>query len=319
MKYTRLGRTGISVSRLCFGTMSFGGDADAAMAGKMYAACRDVGINFFDCANVYTGGRAEEILGDLIAHERDEIVLTSKVGHGSNPAHRGLSPRHIQMAVDASLKRLKTDRLDVLFVHRWDDNTPMEESLRALENVVRQGKAMSIAVSNWSAWQIVKAIGISAQNGWARFDVIQPMYSLVKRQAEVEILPLAQSEGLAVTPYSPVGGGLLSGKYRNTDSPGRIRANPEYTQRYSPDWMFNTAADFADFAEKHGHHPVSLAVSWVAAHPAITAPIIGARDTEQLAPSLAALDVDMTEDFRSEISTLSQTPPPATDRLEEQG
>lgn len=319
MKYTRLGRTGITVSRLCFGTMSFGGDADAATAGKMYAACRDAGINFFDCADVYSIGRAEEILGDLIAHERDEIVLTSKVGHRFSKTQRGLSPRHIHMSVDGSLKRLKTDRLDVLFVHRWDDNTPMEETLRALENVVRQGKVMSLAVSNWAAWQIAKAIGISAQNGWARFDVIQPMYSLVKRQAEVEILPLAEAEGLAVTPYSPVGGGLLSGKYRHAESQGRIRANKEYVKRYSPDWMFDTAADFAAFAEGQGHHPVSMAVAWVASHPAITAPIIGARDTDQLAPSLAALDIDMTDDLRAEISALSQTPPPATDRLEEQG
>jgi len=319
MKYTRLGRTGVSVSKLCFGTMSFGGDADEAMSGKMYAACRDAGINFFDCANVYSAGRSEEILGRLIAHERDEIVLTSKVGHGPSPSQRGLSPRHIQMAVDASLKRLGTDRLDVLFVHRWDEHTPMEESLRALENIVRQGKALSLGVSNWAAWQIARAIGISAHNNWARFDVVQPMYNLVKRQAEVEILPLALSENLAVTPYSPVGGGLLSGKYRNTESQGRIRANPEYVSRYSPGWMFDSAAAFAEFAENHGHHPVSLAVAWVAAHPAITAPLIGARDTEQLAPSLKALDIAMTDDLRKEISALSPTPPPATDRLEEQG
>ena len=319
MKYTRLGRTGVSVSKLCFGTMSFGGDADQAMSGKMYAACRDAGINFFDCANVYSAGRSEEILGRLIAHERDEIVLTSKVGHGPSPSQRGLSPRHIQMAVDASLKRLGTDRLDVLFVHRWDEHTPMEESLRALENIVRQGKALSLGVSNWAAWQIARAIGISAHNNWARFDVVQPMYNLVKRQAEVEILPLALSENLAVTPYSPVGGGLLSGKYRNTESQGRIRANPEYVSRYSPGWMFDSAAAFAEFAENHGHHPVSLAVAWVAAHPAITAPLIGARDTEQLAPSLKALDIAMTDDLRKEISALSPTPPPATDRLEEQG
>jgi len=318
MKYTRLGRTGVSVSKLCFGTMSFGGDADQAMSGKMYAACRDAGINFFDCANVYSAGRSEEILGRLIAHERDEIVLTSKVGHGPSPSQRGLSPRHIQMAVDASLKRLGTDRLDVLFVHRWDEHTPMEESLRALENIVRQGKALSLGVSNWAAWQIARAIGISAHNNWARFDVVQPMYNLVKRQAEVEILPLALSENLAVTPYSPVGGGLLSGKYRNTESQGRIRANPEYVSRYSPGWMFDSAAAFAEFAENHGHHPVSLAVAWVAAHPAITAPLIGARDTEQLAPSLAALDVPMTDALYTEISDLSPTPPPATDRLEEQ-
>ncbi len=319
MEYTVLGRTGITVSKLCFGTMSFGGDADAAMSAKMYATCRDAGINFFDCANVYTGGKAEEILGGLIAHERDEIVLTSKVGSGKVTNQYGLSPRHIRLSVDASLKRLNTDRLDVLFVHRWDDDTPIEVSLRALEDIVRDGKALSIGVSNWAAWQIAKALGISERQALSRFDVVQPMYNLVKRQAEVEILPLALSEGLAVTPYSPVGGGLLSGKYRKKDANGRIRANPEYVGRYSPDWMFDTAASFAEFAESHNWHPVSLAVAWVASHPAITAPLIGARDIDQLAPSLMALDIPMTDDLRAEISALSPTPPPATDRLEEQG
>ncbi|MEQ9490623.1 MAG: aldo/keto reductase [Alphaproteobacteria bacterium] len=319
MDYTILGRTGITVSKLCFGTMSFGGDADAAMAAKMYATCRDAGINFFDCANVYTGGRAEEILGELMAHERDEIVITSKVGSGKTPNQFGLSPRHIKLSVEASLKRLNTDRLDVLFVHRWDDDTPIEVTLRALEDIVRDGKALSIGVSNWAAWQIAKALGISERLALSRFDVVQPMYNLVKRQAEVEILPLALSEGLAVTSYSPVGGGLLSGKYRKADAEGRIRTNPEYVGRYSPDWMFDTAADFAGFAEGHNWHPVSLAVAWVASHPAITAPLIGARDIDQLAPSLMALDIPMTDDLRAEISALSPTPPPATDRLEEQG
>jgi aryl-alcohol dehydrogenase-like predicted oxidoreductase len=319
MQFTLLGRTGVTVSRLCYGTMSFGGDADEAESKRLYAACREAGIDFFDCANVYAKGRSEEILGRLIAHERDQVVITSKVGFGDAVNDKGLSRRHIARAVEASLKRLGTDRLDVLFVHRFDPDTPVEETLRGLEDVVRAGKALYLGVSNWAAWQVAKALGVAARQGWTRFDLLQPMYNLVKRQAEVELLPLALSEGLAVTPYSPVGGGLLSGKYRAGDAQGRIKQMDMYAKRYAPDWMFQTAARFAALAEQRGWHPVSLAVAWVASHPAITAPIVGARSVEQLKPALAALDQPMTPELRQEIAALSPTPAPATDRLEEQG
>ncbi len=175
-----------------------------------------------------------------------------------------------------------------------------------------------LGASNWAAWQVAKALGAAERRGWAGFSLLQPMYNLVKRQAEVELLPLAASEGLAVTPYSPVGGGLLSGKYRDRSAGGRIKADDAYAKRYGPDWMYDSAARFADFAEARGWHPVSLAVAWVAAHPAVTAPLIGARDVVQLAPSLAALDLPMTPELRAEVSALSPAPPPATDRLEEQ-
>jgi len=319
METTLLGRTGMRVSRLCMGTMSFGREADEAESGRIYAACREAGIDFFDCANIYSEGRAEEILGRLIAPERDRIVLTSKVGMSRPGVEGGLGRRHIRASVEASLKRLGTDRLDVLFLHRFDPDTPVEETLRTLDDLVSAGKVHHIGASNWAAWQVARALGLSARQGFARFDVLQPMYSLVKRQAEVEILPLAEAEGLGVIPYSPVGGGLLSGKYRSADAQGRIRANASYVRRYGEEWMFDTAARFADFAEARGWHPVSLALAWVAAHPAITAPIIGARDVAQLKPALAALDIPMTPELRAEIGRLSRTPPPATDRLEEQG
>jgi len=319
MQTTLLGRTGVTVSRLCFGTMSFGGDADEAESGRLYAACREAGITFFDCANVYAKGRSEEILGRLMAHERDQLVITTKVGFGEQSNAKGLSRRHIAQSVEASLKRLGTDRVDVLFVHRWDADTPIEETLRGLEDAVRAGKALYLGVSNWAAWQIAKALGLADRRGWTPFTVMQPMYNLVKRQAEVELLPLALSEGLAVTPFSPVGGGLLSGKYRQADAAGRIREVKMYVQRYAPAWMAEVAARFAGFAEARGLHPVSLAVAWVASHPAVTAPIVGARSVEQLGPSLAALDIAMTPDLRRELDALSPTPPPATDRLEEQG
>jgi aryl-alcohol dehydrogenase-like predicted oxidoreductase len=322
MKHVPLGRTGVQVSERCFGTMSFGGDADEAESGRMYAACRDAGINFFDCADGYTQGAAERILGRLMAHERDDLVVTSKcfVPMGEDINAKGANRRHILRAVEASLSRLGTDRLDVLFMHRWDAVVPLEETLRALEKLVADGKVLYLGASNYAAWQIATGLGISACMGWPRFDVIQPMYSLVKRQVEAEILPLARAEGLAVTPYSPVGGGLLSGKYSAATRPNaaRIVANPEYAKRYGEDWVYDVAERFTAFAQERGVHPVSLAVAWAAAHPDVTCPIIGARSVEQLQPSLDSVGIDMTDDLRAEISALSRTPPPATDRLEEQ-
>lgn len=323
MKYVQLGRTGIEVSALCAGTMSFGGDADEATSGAIYAACRDAGITFFDCANVYNGGKSEEILGRLMASERDELVITTKLGaaFGAGGNQRGASRRAIIAEVDKSLKRLGTDRVDVLFLHRWDEETPLEETLRALEDIVRAGKAVTLGASNWAAWQFAKALGIAARHDWSRIDVIQPMYNLVKRQAEVEILPMAVSEGLGVISYSPVGGGLLSGKYGPGNAPGggRIVENPEYTKRYAPDWMLQVAADFTGLAAELGHHPVGLAVAWAGGHEGITCPIIGARSVEQLRPSLEAARIELTPDMRARLTALSPTPAPATDRLEEQG
>lgn len=322
MEYKWLGRTGVKVSQLCFGTMSFGGDADATESGKMYTACREAGINFFDCANGYSRGAAEEILGDLIASERDDLIITSKcfVPMWEDINARGANRRHIMHAVEASLRRLKTDRIDVLFMHRWDAATPLEETLRALENLVAQGKVIYLGASNYSAWQITRGLGISERMGWPRFDVIQPMYSLVKRQAEVEIFPLAEAENLGVITYSPVGGGLLSGKFGSGKRPdkGRLITNKEYISRYGENWVFETAGNFTDLAAARGVHPVSLAVAWAAAHPAVTCPIIGARNLEQLKPALEAPRLGMPPDFRDEISRLGRTPPPATDRLEEQ-
>ena len=321
MKYQTLGRTGVQVSRLCFGTMSFGGDADEKTAAAMFHRCRETGINFFDTANVYAGGRSEEMLGKLIKSCRDEIVLTSKVGVSTNNDvnARGLSRRHIMLAVEASLKRLQTERLDLYFLHVFDPHTPIEETLRALDDLVRQGKILYPAASNGAAWQIAQTLGISAREGLARFECVQPMYSLVKRQAEVEILPLAQAEQVGVISYSPLGAGLLTGKYgpRHRPERGRLVENTMYMHRYGDPAYYEIAERFTAHAKARGVHPVSLAVAWVMSHPAITAPIIGARNVEQLEASLAALDVPMTPKWRAEISALSIEPPPATDRSEE--
>lgn len=321
MEYRLLGRTGVRVSQLCFGTMSFGDIADEAESARMFQRCREVGINFFDSANVYAGGRSEEILGKLMAGERDDLVITSKVGmnRGSAPNRTGASRRHLQLEVEGSLKRLNTDRLDVYFIHRFDSDTPIEETVRALDDLVRQGKILYPAVSNWAAWQIALAVGVSAYEGLARVECLQPMYNLVKRQAEVEILPLAQDKQIGVIPYSPLGGGLLTGKYTTSSKPeqGRLVENKAYSVRYGEAFNYEVATRFSDHARERGHHPATLAVAWVMSHPAVTAPIIGARNLEQLESSLAALDVAMTPEWRAEISALSYEPPPANDRLEE--
>ena len=320
MKYRTVGKTGIQVSSLCFGTMSFGGNADEETSKAMFQRCREAGINFFDTANVYSQGRSEEILGECLADCRDEMVITTKVFYpmGKDINARGLSRRHIMREVEKSLRRLKTDRIDFYFVHLFDENTPMEETLRALDDLQAQGKILYPAVSNWAAWQIAKALGISAKEQLVRFELLQPMYNLVKRQAEVEILPLAVSEQLGVISYSPLGGGLLTGKYGVNKRPeqGRLVEEQRYTARYADEMNFVVADRFTTYAAEHGMHPATLAVAWVMSNPAITAPIIGARNLEQLEPSLAALDVDMTPQWRNEISSLSVTPAPATDRAE---
>lgn len=321
MDYKPLGSTGVKVSSLCFGTMSFGDDADEDTSRAMFERCREAGINFFDCANVYGDGRSEEILGRLIEGCREDLVITSKVYFPTGPGvnQRGVSRKHIRRALEDSLRRLNTGYLDVYFVHHFDENTPIEETLRGLEDAVRSGQVLYIGASNFAAWQVQKALGFSERRGWARFEVLQPMYNLVKRQAEVEILPMAEAEGLGVIPYSPLGGGLLSGKYASDARPpeGRLVRNEMYSRRYGAEWVYETAARFSEFARKAGYHPATLAVAWVASHPAVTAPIIGTRSVQQLQASLDAAELHLTPEMRAEISALSPEPPPATDRNDE--
>jgi aryl-alcohol dehydrogenase-like predicted oxidoreductase len=314
-----LGRSGVQVSQLCFGTMSFGGDADAQESARMYRAGREAGINFFDSADQYNKGASEVILGELMRGEREALVVATKCFNptGSDLNARGNSRRHVSRAVEASLKRLGTDRIDVLYLHQQDPLTPLDESMRAMEDLVRAGKVLYPALSNHAAWQTQQALGLQEARGWARLQAIQPMYNLVKRQAEVEILPMAQANAVAVVPYSPAGGGLLSGKYAQKGAQGRLATNKMYESRYGDAWMHETAARFADFCRSRGWHPMSVAVAWVGAHPAVTAPIIGARSLEQLRASLDSVKIAMTPELRAEIAALSRTPAPATDRSEE--
>ena len=321
MKYKFLGNTGVKVSSLCFGTMSFGGIADENMSKTMFKMCREAGINFFDCADVYEKGKSEEILGKLIADCRDEVFITSKVyfSTGDDANAMGASRYHMVRGLEGSLKRLKTDYIDLYFIHRFDERTPLEETLRALNDFVRQGKVLYIGASNFAAWQISKALGISEKEGWSKFTCVQPMYNLVKRQAEVEILPMALSENIGVISYSPLAGGLFSGKYGQTKRPstGRLIENKMYQSRYAEQWMYEVADKFISLAENHDVHPAALAISWVGAHEAITAPIIGARNTVQLQACLDSVNIEMSSQLWQEISNLSYNPPPATDRNEE--
>ena len=295
MKYKYLGKTGIQVSELCFGTMSFGANADKDNSRAMYKQVRDAGINFFDCANVYQKGIAEEYLGEFTKGERDNLVIASKAFFpmSDKPNDKGASRKNLRASLHSSLERLKTDYIDIYFIHGFDNNTPIEETLRVLQDFVSQGKILYLGVSNFAAWQVTKAITISEFKNLTPIHCIQPMYNITKRQAEVELLPMAGEEGLGVITYSPLGGGLLTGKYGPGKAPlsGRLVDNTMYGTRYGGDFYLEAAGKFTQLAEERGLHPVSLAVAWTASHPAVTAPIIGAGNTVQLLPSLDSVNI----------------------------
>lgn len=301
--------SGQPVSRFSFGTMQFGDGADEPASAAMYAACREAGLNFFDTAYGYTDGRSETILGRLIADERDDIFLATKC------AYTGGAPDAVQQQVEASLTRLGVETIDLLYLHRWDETVPIEATLAALTGYVTTGVVRHIGVSNYAAWQVMKAQQAAADLGLT-IAALQPMYNLVKRQVEVELLPMARSEGLVVCPYSPLGGGLLTGKYA-AGGTGRLASDDRYATRYGQVWMQEAAIGLTGIARDLAVDPAVLAVAWVAAHPDVWGPIISARTVDQLGPSLEALTYRLDEALYARLSALAPTPPPATDRLEE--
>jgi aryl-alcohol dehydrogenase-like predicted oxidoreductase len=302
--------SGPALPRLAFGTMQFGGRADAAASRAMFDLCVAAGITHFDTACGYTGGASETLLGQFAGPVSDRLYIATKVGYEGGGARA-----NIQRQFDGSRSRLRMDRVDLLYLHRFDDDTPLEETFATFADWQADGLIRHIGVSNFAAWQVMKAQAVCARLG-TRIDAIQPMYNLVKRQAEVEILPMAMDQGIAVFPYSPLGGGLLSGKYGQGQT-GRLTEDDRYAARYAPGYMHQAARDLAAVAAEVGTHPATLAVAWAMAHPARPVPIISARDAAQLAPSLAALDFPMTDALYARLSALSPAPPPATDRLEE--
>jgi aryl-alcohol dehydrogenase-like predicted oxidoreductase len=275
----------------------------------------DRGINFFDTADIYNKGDSERIIGQWMGSRRGEIVLATKTHYptGAGLNDKGSTRRHLMLGVEASLQRLKTDYVDILYLHHWDANTDLEITLSALNDLVTQGKVLHIAVSNFAAWQCAKAIHAANYRGWAPITGIQPMYNLVKRVAEIEILPMAKEEGIGVCPYSPMAAGLLTGKYHRNEE-GRITQNRMYKERYkNPEYM-ETAGRFIEYAEKHGHHPASLAVKWAASHPVVTSAIVGVWNPAQLELALQSQDIGLSAEQRDTITALSTPPPNATDR-----
>ena len=302
--------TGTPLSPLTFGTMQFGGTADASASRAMFDAARAAGITHFDTAYVYTGGASETLLGQFAQAERDDLIIATKAAYDG-----GSGRENILTGFATSQQRLQMDVVDILYLHRFDDDTPLEETFDALATLKHGGKIRHIGVSNFAAWQVMKAQSVAAQFE-VRIDIIQPMHSLVKRQSEVEIFPMAVDQGIEIAPYSPLGGGLLTGKYA-AGGTGRLTEDDRYATRYDVEWMHEAAVQLTALAHDLGTSPATLAVAWAMAHPARPRPIISARSAEQLKPSLAALDFDMTPARYDQISNLSVTPPPATDRIEE--
>ncbi len=321
MQYAFLGRTGVKVSRLALGTMTFGGEADDAAAAAIVQRARSAGVNLIDTADVYQEGRSEKILGRLLRGWRDEVVLATKAYYptGPDPNARGSSRYHLVRAVEASLTRLATDRIDIYYLHRFDDVTDIGESLRALDDLVRQGKILYPACSNFAAWQVAHAQGVAAAGGLAPLCAVQPMYNLLKRQAEVEILPMAQALDIAAIVYSPTAGGLLTGKYAGGARPdaARLAVDTMYQRRYADTANWTAADAFVALAAELGFEPTTLAVGWVAAHPAVTSVLLGARSVEQLDAGLAAADLVLDDATYARVAALTPAPPPATDRSDE--
>ena len=289
--------------------MQWGGKADATASRAMFDACLAAGIIDFDTACGYAEGMSETLLGQF-SHGRDHLHIATKVAYFGG-AGRG----NIISQFDGSRQRLDRDSVDLLYIHRWDPDTALEDTFSTLAELQDLGQIRQIGVSNFAAWQVMKAQGVARSFG-TKIDAVQPMYNLVKRQAEVELLPLAMDQGIRVIPYSPLGGGLLTGKYASGET-GRLTIDERYATRYGPAVMHQAAADLTALAAEIGTHPATLAVAWVAAHPARPSPIISAHAVGQLAPSLAAANFDMTAALYARLSALSPTPPPATDRLEE--
>jgi len=319
MQHTRLGRTGLRVSRLCLGTMTFGLQCDERTSVAILDAAAKGGVTFLDTADVYplgggldTVGRTEEILGRWLQGRRHDFIVATKCNMpmSARPWDRGNSRQHVLDAIDASLRRLRTDHVDLYQLHAPDPETPIDETLRALEDVVRAGKARHVGCSNFLAYQVARAIGRSEALGVVRFDSVQPRYNLLFREAERELLPLCLEEGLGVIAYNPIAGGLLSGKHAGGAPPAGSRftlgsAAQRYVDRYWHDDMFETVGRIRPLAAEAGLDLVTLAVRWVMANPAVTAPIIGASRPEQLAPALAAAEAPLSAELKTKLDELT--------------
>ena len=320
MRHVRLGRTGLTVSRLCLGTMTFGLQCDEATSRAILDRAAAGGITFLDAADVYpvgggfqTAGRTEEIVGRWLEGRRHEFIVATKCGGAMSerPWDRGTSRKHVLDAIDASLRRLRTDYVDLYQLHHPDPETPIDESLRALDDVVRVGKARYVGCSNFPAYQLARALGRSELLGVGRFDTVQPRYNLLFRQIERDLLPLCREEALAVIPYNPLAGGLLSGKHRRETGPTpgtRFtlgNAAGRYQDRYWHEREFATVEALRPLAAEAGLSPTQLALAWTLAEPAITAPIVGASRPEQLDDAIAAVEKPLDAALKARLDELT--------------
>ena len=320
MDHTPLGATGLPVSRLCMGTMTFGLQCDEATSHSILDAAAEAGIDFLDAADVYPlgggrehVGRTEEILGRWLVGKRDRFVVATKcVGRmGPNPWDQGMSRKHVLDAIDASLRRLGTDHVDLYQLHADDPTTPLDEALEALDTVVRSGKARYVGVSNWLAHRVARALGRSEVKGLVKLASVQPRYNLLFRAFERDLLPMCEQEGLAVIPYNPIAGGLLAGKHDRAAAPPEGtrftlgKAGSTYQDRYWHDREFDTVDELRSIAEEAGTSMTTMAVQWVLANPAVTSAIVGASRPEQLADSVAAVDKPMDADLKARLDEVT--------------
>jgi aryl-alcohol dehydrogenase-like predicted oxidoreductase len=319
MEYRQLGRSGLRISALALGTMTFGGKGNFGAVGatdidgarRQIDMCLDAGVNLIDTADVYSQGTAEEIVGQAIRGKRDGLLLSTKVrmpmGRGPNDA--GLSRHHILRGVEASLRRLGTDHIDIYHVHEWDGQTPLDETMETLDTLVRSGKVRYLAASNYAGWQLMKALAVADARGYQRFVAQQVYYSLEARDAEYELVPLAVDQGLGILVWSPLAGGLLSGKFR------RNAEQPEKSRHLSEEWneppvrdqekLYDTIEVLVDVAQAHGVSAAQVALAWLLGRPAVTSLVIGARTGEQLSDNLAAANLVLSADERAELDKVS--------------
>lgn len=311
MEYRQFGRTGLRVSPICLGCMTFGREIDEAASRTIIQRALEAGINFFDTADVYGRGASEEIVGRALHEARGRVVLATKFygPMGQGPNDRGGSRYHVMDAAEASLRRLQTDHIDLYQMHHFDPETPLDETLRALDDLVRAGKVRYIGCSNFAAWQIAKAFWVSDRDRLARFVSVQPRYSLVFREPEIDLLPMCASEGLAVIPYSPLAGGFLTGKYKPGAPPPadtRLTTAPWYQDVYIKDKNFRVVEALEQYAQTRGVPKEQLAIAWVMSQPEVTAPIVGARTVQQLETALAACELKMTSDEHDAMAKLAR-------------
>jgi 1-deoxyxylulose-5-phosphate synthase len=320
MKHVRFGRTGLQVSRLALGTMTFGLQCDEKTSHAILDAAAEAGITLLDAADVYPlggtlaeVGRTEEILGTWLRGRRDRFIVATKCSGKMGPApwQQGTSRKHVLASIDASLKRLGTDYVDLYQVHHFDPLTSVDETVEAFDAVVKSGKARYVGVSNYHAYRVARALGRAEALGLTKFVSVQPRYSLLFREIERELLPFCEEEGLAVLPYNPLAGGLLSGKHRRGSAPpagSRFTlgtAGRMYSERYWKEREFATVEEFTALAREQGVAPATLALAWILAHPAITSAIVGASKPEQLADNIAAADFTLDPALKQRLDSLS--------------